>query len=179
MTAIPALFSPEHAELLDTDLDAVLVALTIGVSTAAGVLFGIAPALQGTGAPAALALRADAGGVSEQHGGSGILVADIRKMGTHNTPKNTVAITSLTAYTNGIDAAKSKDLILNEEILLRKETHYFFGNDYNNFVRSGKKKLLHLFPKDEVTIENYLKENKVDFDKKEDLQKLAKFLSEY
>ena len=68
------------------------------------------------------------------------VVADVRKIGTHNTPKNTVAITSLTHYTDGTDAAKSRDLLLNEDILLRKETQYYIGNAYNHFVRAGKKR---------------------------------------
>src|SRR4030095_10697534 len=104
------------------------------------------------------------------------VVADVRKIGTHNTPKNTVAITSLSSFTNGQDAAKSKDLILNEDILLRKETQYYFGDKYNHFVRASKKRLLHLFPKEELSIENYLKENKVNFDKKDDLEKIVQFL---
>jgi predicted permease len=69
-TALPSLFAPEHAELLDTRMDPLLIGLTLGFAAAAGALFGIAPALQGTGAPATLALRADAGGISEQHGGT-------------------------------------------------------------------------------------------------------------
>jgi hypothetical protein len=105
-------------------------------------------------------------------------VADIRKIGLLGSPKTTVAIQSLTQYTNGLDAAKSKDLVLNEEIVLRKETEYYFGNVDHHFVRASKKKLLDLFPKDEVSIENYLKQNKVDFDKKEDLEKLAQFISQ-
>ena len=106
------------------------------------------------------------------------VVADVRKIGTHNTPKNTVAITSLSSYTDGHDAAKSKDLILNEEIVLRKETQYYFGDQYNHFVRTGKKRLLNLFPKEQRSIENYLKENKVNFDKKNDLEKLVQFVSQ-
>ena len=61
--------------------------------------------------------------------------------------------------------------------MLRKETQYYFGNAHNEFVRAGKKKLLMLFPKDEQHLENYLKENKVNFDKKEDIEKLAEFLA--
>jgi hypothetical protein len=106
------------------------------------------------------------------------VVADIRKIGTHNRPSNTVAITSLTAYTDGTDAAKSKDLMLNEDIVLRKEIQYYFGNAYNHFVRAGKKRIQGLFPKEEISIENYLKQNKVNFDKREDLEKLARFLSD-
>jgi predicted permease len=69
-TAIPALFTVEQAEQLDTGLDASAMLLTVGVATLAGVLFAIAPALQGTSAPAVTALRADAGGISTSRGGS-------------------------------------------------------------------------------------------------------------
>jgi hypothetical protein len=107
------------------------------------------------------------------------VVADIQKIGTHNKAKPSVAIYSFDTYTNGTDAAKSKDLILNEDILLRKETHYYLGNDYNHFVRATKKQLMLLFPKNQNSIETYLKENKVDFDKKEDLEKLVRFLGHH
>jgi hypothetical protein len=103
-------------------------------------------------------------------------VADVRKMGTHNTPTNTVAITSVGYLSSRQDAAKSKELILNAETIIRKETQYYFGDKYNHFVRATKKKLLDLFPKEEQRIENYLKENKVNFDKKDDLVKLCQFL---
>jgi len=103
-------------------------------------------------------------------------VADVRKMGTHNTPTNTVAITSVGYFSNGQDAAKSKELILNAETVIRKETQYYFGDQYNHFVRASKKRLLSLFPKGERKIENYLNENKVNFDKKDDLEKLCRFL---
>jgi len=106
------------------------------------------------------------------------VVADVRKIGTHNTPKNTVAITSLSSYSDGHDAAKSKDLLLNEDLVLRKKTEYYFGNAYNHFVLAGKKRLQQLFPKEELSIENYLKKNKVNFDKRDDLEKLAQFLSD-
>jgi len=104
------------------------------------------------------------------------VMADIRKIGTHNKSTTTFAVESFSTYTNGSDAAKSKELILNEDIVLRKETQYYFGDEYNHFVRAGKKRLLLLFPKEQQGIENYLKENNVNFDKKEDLEKLAQFL---
>jgi len=104
------------------------------------------------------------------------VVADIQKIGTHNKPKPSVAIYSFSSYTNGSDAAKSKDLLLSEDILLRKENHYYFGNDNNHFVRTSKKQLMLIYPKDQQRIESYLKENKVDFDKREDLEKLIQFL---
>ena len=106
------------------------------------------------------------------------VLADIQKIGTHNKPATTFAVTSFSTYTNGLDAAKSKDLILNEDIVLRKETLYYFGNEYDQFVPASKKKLLQLFPKEQLVIENYLKENNVNFNKKEDVEKLSWFLSQ-
>lgn len=105
-------------------------------------------------------------------------IADIRKIGTFNTPKNTVAITSVDYFSNGQDAAKSKQLINNEELILRKDTQYFIGDKFNHFFHANKKKLLDLFPNDEQRIEKYINENKVSFEKKEDLEKLCKFLQQ-
>lgn len=106
------------------------------------------------------------------------VVADIQKIGTHNRPTSTVAITSFSSYTDGTDAAKSKDLVLNEDIILRKETHYYFGDKFDHFVRATKKNILQLFHKKQQSIEEYLKENKVNFDKRDDLEKLAQFLGQ-
>ena len=106
------------------------------------------------------------------------VIADVRKIGTHNRSTSTVAITSLGNYNDESGRAKSYDLLINEDIVIRKETQYYFGDEYNHFTRAGKKKLLLLFPKEELSIENYLKENKVNFDKKDDLEKLAQFLGQ-
>ena len=106
------------------------------------------------------------------------VVADVRKIGTHNTPTSTVAITSLSIYNDGTARAKSHDLLINEDMLIKKESQYFFGDEYNHFARATKKKLLLLFPREHLSLENYLKENKVNFDKKDDLEKLAQFLGQ-
>jgi len=107
------------------------------------------------------------------------VVADTRKIGTHNKSTSTVAITPLSNYSDdGIARAKSYDLLINEDMVIRKETQYYFGDKNNHFVRAGKKKLLLLFPKEQLNLENYLKENKVNFDKKDDLKKLAQFLGQ-
>jgi len=107
------------------------------------------------------------------------VLADIRKIGTHNRPTTTVAVTSFSSYTDERDAAKSKDLIMNEDVVLRKETQYYFGDKFNLFVPASKKGLLQLFPKEQREIDNYLKENKVNFNKKDDVEKLYQFLLQF
>ena len=67
--AIPALFSPDHAAMLDTRLSPSAILATVAIACAAGLALGLVPALQGAGAPPA-ALRADAGGMSDSSGGS-------------------------------------------------------------------------------------------------------------
>lgn len=103
-------------------------------------------------------------------------VADIRKIGSHNRPSTTFAVTSYSTLTDRL--GKTHDLILNEDLVLRKKANYYFGDAYNHFVHAGKKKLLMLFPKEQNSLANYLKENKVNFDKKDDLQKIVQFLDQ-
>ena len=104
------------------------------------------------------------------------VVADIKKTGTHNT-YSTPGVTSVKSFRDGNDANRN-DLTINEDIVLRKETQYFIGDEYNHFVRAGKKKLMQLFPKEQRSIENYLKDNKIDFNSKDDVEKLFQFISQ-
>ncbi len=63
-SALPLLFTAEHAALLDARFDPSLVALALAASAIAGVLIGVAPAMQGESVPAVSALRRDAGAIS-------------------------------------------------------------------------------------------------------------------
>ena len=103
-------------------------------------------------------------------------VADIRKPGPHNTSTSTIGVTSVRTFRQGNDVVRNH-LTLDEDIVLRKEIWYYFGDEYNDFVRAGKKGLFELFNKKQRSIENYLKENKVNFDKKDDIEKLFQFVS--
>ena len=103
-------------------------------------------------------------------------LADIRKIGSHNRPATTFAVNS---YSSLIDIfGKSHDLVMNEDLVLRKRSIYFFGDDYYHFTHSDKKNFLSLFPKQHNALTQYLKENKVKFDNGEDLQKLIQFLGQ-
>ena len=101
-------------------------------------------------------------------------VADIRKIGSHNRPSTTFAVTSYSTLTDRFGS--THDLLLNEDLVLRKKANYYFGDMYNHFTPAGKKNLLLLFPKKRASLASYLKENKVNFDKKDDLEKLTQFL---
>jgi hypothetical protein len=102
------------------------------------------------------------------------MVADVRKIGTHNKPTNTFAITSFSTFTdlNGY----THNLTLNEDIILKKETYYFFGDQFNHFDRANRKNLQLLFSKEHRRLEGYLSDNKINFEKKDDLEQLTRFL---
>ena len=69
LQAIPSLFSPEHAALLDTRLPPVLILVALVIATVAGFAFGIPPAVHATSSGAATVLRGDAGAVAGDRGG--------------------------------------------------------------------------------------------------------------
>lgn len=103
-------------------------------------------------------------------------VADIRKIGSHNRPVSTYAVNSYRTLTDGF--GRTYDLILDEDVLLRKKAHYYFGDMFNSFVAANKKNLLSFFSKKESMLTSYLKDNKVNFNKRDDMEKLALFLQQ-
>src|SRR5262249_18532823 len=66
--AIPALFAPDHARLLDTRVDPRVMAFTMGAGILTGILCGLAPALVPSRARSPEALRGDAARMGERHG---------------------------------------------------------------------------------------------------------------
>jgi putative ABC transport system permease protein len=66
--AIPALFAPDHASLLDTHVERGVMMATFAVGAIAGVIFGLIPALASTRALAPDGLRGDASRLGEAPG---------------------------------------------------------------------------------------------------------------
>lgn len=100
-------------------------------------------------------------------------IAEGRQLGAFNTTNNSVSITSFKSYNEG---GRLYDLTVNEDLVLKKVAAFYFGDNNNHFVLATRKSLFLLFPREQPSIENYLKENKTDFNKKDDLEKIVKFL---
>ncbi len=100
-------------------------------------------------------------------------VAETQRMGAFNTPTSTASINSQAFYNvNGT----TYNLVLNEELTLRKVELHFFMDRNSRVVPAGKKNLLKLFPKEQRRIETFLKDNQIDFTNKNDLEKIVQFL---
>ena len=101
-------------------------------------------------------------------------VVNKEKTGAYNMPSSTSAIDSYGSY--AIDG-KTYKLLPREDIVLKKQTQYYFGDKFNHFILANKKNLLRLYSKQNVSLNAYLKENNVDFTSQEDLEKLLQYLA--
>jgi len=117
-----------------------------------------------------------------QHGGAILAVrsvwevADIRKRGSHNRQAMTYAVTTIRTITD--DMGRTRELVLDEDMVLRKKESYFFGDRNYHFEPAGKKSLLVLFPKLENVIIPYLNDHKINFHKRDDNQKLIQLIGQ-
>jgi hypothetical protein len=103
------------------------------------------------------------------------VVARTRQLGAYNSTNNSVNMLSFKSLEEG---GRLYDLVVNEDVILKKEEKYFFGDNFNQFVTATKANLLMLFPKEQQRIGTYLKENKINFYDKAHLEKTVQFVNE-
>jgi hypothetical protein len=101
-------------------------------------------------------------------------IGDVKKMGAFNQANTSASIATVSTFTG---KGGNYELILNEDVDLRKAEQFFLVDPYNQFVLASRKNVLDLFPKHQQAIKTYLKENSVEFSKQEDLEKLVQFLA--
>lgn len=104
-----------------------------------------------------------------------LIIGDSRKAGGYGGVSSTSAITTISNMrVNG----EATHLTVQQEVTLTKETTYFIGDAYNHFLPATRKNLIKLFGTKQSAIEQYLKDNKVAFNKEEDLKALIAFLQQ-
>ena len=104
----------------------------------------------------------------------GIKILDKQKTAAYDMSSSVSSIRNVNSYS-------SEDRIYNvgvtEDVVLRREIQYYFGNKFNQFVVANRKNLLDLYPKHGYEIKKYLKETAIGFQNKGDLEKLLQFLA--
>jgi predicted permease len=103
---LPAFFAPEEAAMLDTSVRSGVVAIAIGLSMVAAVLFAIGPARHALRAVDAQVLRADSGAVSDPSS-RGVLRAVVV---TGQVALSTVLLIAAGLLTQALDTALEGDL---------------------------------------------------------------------
>ncbi|MBS1597902.1 MAG: hypothetical protein JST75_06735 [Bacteroidetes bacterium] len=90
-------------------------------------------------------------------------------MGAHS---HTANIHSFDSY---INPSASKGLFVNEDLSVKKETSYSLMGAGGTIINASKSGFLKMFSSDKKNIENYLKSNKINFNNRDDLEKLFLF----
>jgi hypothetical protein len=101
-------------------------------------------------------------------------VADQQKIGAYGQPSST---SSISAYNSVSDGMKRVYLDVMRDVILVRHVTYYIGDRFNNYLPANKKNLLKLIPEKETAIKKYFAETKVEFNNKEDLEKLLDYLS--
>ena len=97
-------------------------------------------------------------------------VADKQKIGAYDMPTSNASIESYNSFTNGLMRFA---INVREDILMSRETKYFFADSYGSFHPANRRSLLKLLPRRYKEAEKYLKEHSVDFTNQADLIRLV------
>jgi len=110
--------------------------------------------------------------VYEKHG---IEIKNILKQGAMGTVNRSSASDS---YSFILLGARSVDLKPAEDIVIQKTVSYFYSTTGNDYVQFTRKNIIRVLPGKVETIKNYIKANWIDFESRDDLLKLAGFVSD-
>ncbi len=80
------------------------------------------------------------------------------------------------SYTSLDDGSGLRQLVMNEDVDITKETTYYLLHNNVEMIKATKLNFFKLFPKDKQRIETYLKSQKINYNKEMDLQKLLFFI---
>jgi hypothetical protein len=103
-----------------------------------------------------------------------IKLKDIVKKGAMGTANRTSSVDSYTILP--VDY-KLYDVVYAEDLEFQRTLEYYILTASGELIQFRKKNVLELYPEKEAEIQKYLKSNKVNFDKKDDLMRFADFLA--
>lgn len=104
-----------------------------------------------------------------------INVKGTQKIGAYDQPS---AVSSISSYTTFSSSPRNFKLNVRQDVLLAKETNYYFGDEFNHFFHASKKNVLNMYSKHQKSISAFLQTDPVNFYKEEDLKKLTVFLQQ-
>ena len=74
--------------------------------------------------------------------------------------------------------SRARELVSTEDVVFKKQTDYYLGNEKGIFLKADKKNALKLYPEKKASLNAYLKENKIDFDNEESLMHLVGMIAQ-
>ncbi len=104
-----------------------------------------------------------------------LVVLKREKLGAYNQPASTTNVESM-EYFRDYYGSITTTMKVRENITMVYRNEFFIGDNYYSFLPANKKNLLKLFPSRKAILNNYLRENEVDFKNSGHLKKLFLFL---
>jgi hypothetical protein len=104
-----------------------------------------------------------------------LVVFKREKIGAYGQPATTINVESL-EYFKDYYGSLTPTLKVRENITMIYKNEFFFGDNYFSFLPANKKNILKLYPSGKAIINDYLRENNVDFNNSGHLQKLFLFI---
>lgn len=101
-----------------------------------------------------------------------VKIVDNQKQGAYGTTSSTSAVSS---YNSLPSSGGYYNLVVNEDLLLKKVTDFYLFTPENGFQLFRRKNFLDAFAGKEEELKNYMKANPVDYAKREDLIRLTRF----
>jgi hypothetical protein len=104
-----------------------------------------------------------------------VLKTQVENIGAYGQPNATASIVNIKTYAAGTGVF---NLIINQDVVVTENISWFFTNGNNIIVKASKGNLPKLLPAEKLSkAEAYLKQNKTNFDKENDLKKLLEALT--
>ena len=103
-----------------------------------------------------------------------IMLKETQKKDSYGTSSSGSATTSYGSLPIGGNFHK---LVANEDMVFQRTLEYYISDPDGGFDLYNKRNVLHLYPKNEKEIKAFIKSEKINFDKRDDLIKLAGYLS--
>jgi hypothetical protein len=103
-----------------------------------------------------------------------IKLKETQKQDSYGT---TSAGAAMTSYGSLPSNGNFYRLTANTDMMFQRTLEYYLSDQSGGFVQFTKKNVMQLFPQQEDKIKAYLKSNKVNFDKRDDLIRFAGYLS--
>ena len=105
-------------------------------------------------------------------------VAPFAKKGAYGTSSSTSSITSITSYSSVNTGGQNYDLSVANDVLITVRYFYYLLGENGKYTQiMNTKTFTKLFPALRTQIETFVKEQKIRFDKEDDLKKLFAFCS--
>jgi hypothetical protein len=102
-----------------------------------------------------------------------IVIKEILRKGAMGTVNRNSSSESLDLVVSG---GISYNMALDEDMVFQKICEYYFSTSLNDFIQYTKKNIINIVPGKEDDVKNYIKSNKIDFESREDLLKLADYV---